>query len=78
MTPGARVQAAIECLDVILAGEPAEVFRTVLMWGSVAAMTLGNLAALRQGDFKRLLGYSAVLAGAAVVFGFLWGAAGML
>jgi NADH-quinone oxidoreductase subunit N len=42
------------------AGSEAEGLRTVLMWSSVAAMTLGNLAALRQGDLKRLLGYSAV------------------
>jgi NADH-quinone oxidoreductase subunit N len=32
----------------------------VLMWLSVAAMTLGNFAALVQKDLKRLLGYSAV------------------
>jgi len=32
----------------------------VLMWLSIAAMTLGNFAALVQKDFKRLLGYSAV------------------
>ncbi len=32
----------------------------VLMWMSVAAMTLGNLAALVQKDLKRLLGYSAI------------------
>lgn len=42
------------------AGAEAELFQTVLIWASVAAMTLGNLAALRQGDIKRLLGYSAV------------------
>jgi NADH-quinone oxidoreductase subunit N len=32
----------------------------VLMWLSVIAMTLGNLAALAQRDLKRLLGYSTV------------------
>ena len=32
----------------------------VLMWMSVIAMTLGNLSALVQRDFKRLLGYSTV------------------
>jgi len=44
-------------------------FRTVLMWMSVAAMTLGNLAALRQKDLKRLLGYSAVAHGGYVLIG---------
>lgn len=33
---------------------------SVLLWMSVAAMSLGNLAALVQQDLKRLLGYSAV------------------
>jgi NADH-quinone oxidoreductase subunit N len=42
---------------------------TVLMWMSVAAMTLGNLAALRQGDLKRLLGYSAVAHAGYVLIG---------
>lgn len=45
---------------VAYAGPESELLRTVLMWASVAAMTLGNLAALRQNDIKRLLGYSAV------------------
>ncbi len=44
-------------------------FRSVLMWMSVAAMTLGNLAALRQKDLKRLLGYSAVAHGGYVLIG---------
>ena len=43
--------------------------RSVLMWMSVAAMTLGNLAALRQTDLKRLLGYSAVAHGGYVLVG---------
>ena len=34
--------------------------QTALMWASVIAMTLGNLAALAQRDLKRLLGYSTV------------------
>ncbi|MBT5056232.1 MAG: hypothetical protein HOM68_06810 [Gemmatimonadetes bacterium] len=34
--------------------------QSILMWFALAAMTLGNLAALRQSDLKRLLGYSAV------------------
>jgi NADH-quinone oxidoreductase subunit N len=32
----------------------------VLMWFSILAMTIGNLAALVQKDLKRLLGYSAI------------------
>jgi len=44
-------------------------FRSVLLWMSVAAMTLGNLAALRQKDLKRLLGYSAVAHGGYVLIG---------
>ncbi len=35
-------------------------FRFMLMWFSVIAMTMGNLAALVQKDLKRLLGYSAI------------------
>ncbi len=34
--------------------------QTALMWASIIAMTLGNLAALAQKDLKRLLGYSTV------------------
>jgi len=34
--------------------------QTALMWASVIAMSLGNLAALAQKDLKRLLGYSTV------------------
>jgi len=34
--------------------------QSALMWMSIVAMTLGNLAALAQKDLKRLLGYSAV------------------
>ncbi|MEL6587470.1 MAG: RsmB/NOP family class I SAM-dependent RNA methyltransferase, partial [Pseudomonadota bacterium] len=30
MTPGARVQAAIECLDQVVAGQPAE--RVLTRW----------------------------------------------
>lgn len=51
------------------AGELAEPLRAALMWASIAAMTLGNLAALRQHDFKRLLGYSAVAHAGYVVIG---------
>jgi NADH-quinone oxidoreductase subunit N len=51
------------------AGLDAELLTTVLMWMSVAAMTLGNLAALRQGDLKRLLGYSAVAHAGYVLIG---------
>ena len=47
----------------------AELITHVLMWMSVAAMTLGNLAALRQGDLKRLLGYSAVAHAGYVLIG---------
>jgi NADH-quinone oxidoreductase subunit N len=43
--------------------------RPVLMWLSIAAMTLGNLAALRQKDLKRLLGYSAVAHGGYILVG---------
>ncbi|MBT3345400.1 MAG: NADH-quinone oxidoreductase subunit N [Gemmatimonadetes bacterium] len=45
---------------IIPAGVDAAGLQQILMWFSIAAMTLGNLAALRQGDLKRLLGYSAV------------------
>ncbi len=61
---------AVLCRIVSLAmpqEDPAA--RTVLMWMSVLAMTLGNLAALRQGDFKRLLGYSAVAHGGYALIG---------
>ncbi len=34
--------------------------QTLLMWASIIAMSLGNLAALAQKDLKRLLGYSTV------------------
>jgi NADH-quinone oxidoreductase subunit N len=34
--------------------------QTALMWASIIAMSLGNLAALAQNDLKRLLGYSTV------------------
>ncbi|MFT5370112.1 MAG: NADH-quinone oxidoreductase subunit N, partial [Candidatus Latescibacterota bacterium] len=34
--------------------------QTALMWLCILAMTLGNLAALRQKDLKRLLGYSTI------------------
>lgn len=42
------------------AGLHAEALRIVLIVFAVAAMTIGNLAALVQKDFKRLLGYSAI------------------
>lgn len=45
---------------VMPAGMDACSVQNVLMWFAVGAMTLGNLAALRQSDLKRLLGYSAV------------------
>ncbi len=51
------------------AGLDAQLLTTVLMWMSVGAMTLGNLAALRQGDLKRLLGYSAVAHAGYVLIG---------
>ena len=54
---------AILCRLVALAsnGEwSADSISSVLMWMSVAAMSLGNFAALVQKDLKRLLGYSAV------------------
>ncbi|MDA0336612.1 MAG: NADH-quinone oxidoreductase subunit N [bacterium] len=51
------------------AGLDAPLLTTVLMWMSVGAMTLGNLAALRQGDLKRLLGYSAVAHAGYVLIG---------
>ena len=51
------------------AGVDAELATQVLMWMSVAAMTLGNLAALRQSDLKRLLGYSAVAHAGYVLIG---------
>ena len=51
------------------AGVDAKLVTTVLMWMSVAAMSLGNLAALRQGDLKRLLGYSAVAHAGYVLIG---------
>ena len=51
------------------AGVDAAMASRVLMWMSVAAMTLGNLAALRQGDLKRLLGYSAVAHAGYVLIG---------
>lgn len=43
--------------------------RPVLMWLAIIAMTLGNLAALRQTDLKRLLGYSAVAHGGYILVG---------
>jgi len=43
--------------------------RPVLMWFCIIAMTLGNLAALRQKDLKRLLGYSAVAHGGYILIG---------
>jgi len=45
---------------VIPAGSQIMDLQSILMWFALAAMTLGNLAALRQSDLKRLLGYSAV------------------
>ena len=46
----------------------------VLMWMSIAAMTLGNFAALVQKDFKRLLGYSAVAHAGYILLGIQTGA----
>ncbi len=46
---------------------------TILMWLSIAAMTLGNFAALVQNDFKRLLGYSAVAHAGYVLIGIQTG-----
>ena len=43
--------------------------RPVLMWLAVLTMTLGNLAALRQKNLKRLLGYSAVAHGGYMLVG---------
>ncbi|MFP6643645.1 MAG: NADH-quinone oxidoreductase subunit N [Candidatus Latescibacterota bacterium] len=63
---------AVLCRVVALvapAGVDAAMASRVLMWMSVAAMTLGNLAALRQGDLKRLLGYSAVAHAGYVLIG---------
>ncbi|MCC5877298.1 MAG: NADH-quinone oxidoreductase subunit N [Candidatus Sumerlaeia bacterium] len=56
---------AVLCRMVAVAGWneasiDGETLRIVLIVLAVAAMTLGNLAALVQKDFKRLLGYSAI------------------
>ncbi len=47
---------------------------TLLMWLSIAAMTLGNFAALIQQDVKRLLGYSAIAHAGYVLIGVQTGA----
>ncbi len=56
-----KVAAVAVLLRVLsLAGADAEQLQTMLLVISVASMTLGNLAAMVQKDFKRLLGFSAV------------------
>ena len=47
---------------------------SVLLWTSVVAMSLGNLAALVQRDLKRLLGYSAVAHAGYLLIGLQTGA----
>lgn len=52
-----RLVALVAWGDMTIHGEA---LRVVLIILAVAAMTIGNLAALVQKDFKRLLGYSAI------------------
>jgi NADH-quinone oxidoreductase subunit N len=54
---------------VLPASESLVHARPVLMWLAIVAMTLGNFAALRQRDLKRLLGYSAVAHGGYILVG---------
>lgn len=62
------------CRLVALTADPVGI-SLVLMWMSVAAMKLGNLAALVQRDLKRLLGYSAIAHGGYVLVGLQAGTA---
>lgn len=65
--------AAVGVLLRVLAMAVPEVeqLAMVLLVISVASMTLGNLAALVQTDFKRLLGYSAVAHAGYILIGML-------
>jgi len=54
-----------------LAGNDTETLRILLIVVSVASMTIGNLSALRQTDFKRLLGFSAVAHAGYIMLGLL-------
>lgn len=54
-----------------LALPETEQLTTVLLVISVASMTLGNLAALVQKDFKRLLGFSAIAHAGYILIGML-------
>ena len=65
---------ALICRLVALTADPVGI-SLVLMWMSVAAMKLGNLAALVQRDLKRLLGYSAIAHGGYVLVGLQAGTA---
>ena len=65
----AAVAVLCRIVSLTMPQEDPAAARAVLMWMSVLAMTLGNLAALRQGDFKRLLGYSAVAHGGYALIG---------
>ncbi|MCP4444262.1 MAG: NADH-quinone oxidoreductase subunit N [Myxococcales bacterium] len=54
-----------------MAGSEAEFLRTTLIVVSVLSMSVGNLSALFQKDFKRLLGFSAVAHAGYLLLGLL-------
>lgn len=68
----ATIGVLCRLLGLVVAGEGAadgEALRLAFIIFGVAAMTLGNLAALVQTDLKRLLGYSAVAHAGYIVVG---------
>jgi NADH-quinone oxidoreductase subunit N len=67
-----KVAAVGVLLRVMAMAVPeVEQLSTVLIVISVASMTLGNLAAIAQTDFKRLLGFSAIAHAGYILMGML-------
>lgn len=71
LASASKIAAVAVLLRVLsLAGDRIEDLQGMLIVISVASMTLGNLAAIKQTDFKRLLGFSAVAHAGYLLIGF--------
>jgi NADH-quinone oxidoreductase subunit N len=66
-----KVGAIAALLRLLLMGVPLEQMYWLLGAMAVASMTYGNLAALAQNDFKRLLAYSGIAQGGYILLGLV-------
>lgn len=73
MATGVKVVAFVLFARVALTGvfEGSDSFVDVLQWLAVLSILLGNLAALRQSNFKRLLAYSSIAHSGYLLIGIL-------